>query len=151
MQISLPQHVSWFAHQWRRASESLNVIKMDADAPMKMWWRYERLLCKNDTGAQALLFGTWQRSLIFFVLSPTKFQWSVSPWRIWSVDCSLASLVSKLCLAFQVSQSWTNIIFWVSFIGLPSSRFNFFKVKSMSLSGCLLRQQIHGIFFTELL
>ena len=38
------------------------------------------------------------------------------------IDCSLTSTVRKLCLAFQVSQSRIKILFWVSYIGHPSSR-----------------------------
>ena len=73
-------------------------------------WTFGEMNASFIKTTQALLFGTWHRSLIFL-----SFLWrnlrdpigrQVSPWRNWLVDCSPTSL-SKLCLAFKVSQSRT--------------------------------------------
>ena len=37
----------------------------------------------------------------------------VSPWRVWLADCSSTSLVSKVRLAFQVSEIFLSGLYWI--------------------------------------
>ena len=128
-QVSLPQHGSWCPHRWRRPSEYQNVLitrahaRTHVDAPMKMWWRNERLLnkiiikmtrdltrvgkhCCLELGITCLYFLSFLRRILCDPIGR-----HVAPWRIQLFDCSVTSLVSKLYLACQVSQSRTRIIF----------------------------------------
>ena len=85
-----------------------------------------------DTRAQALLFGTWHRLLIFFSFLQRNLCDTIgrhaAPWRIWLVDFSPTSLVRKPCLAFQVSESRAQLFEWVDAPVLGQFLFDFVRI-----------------------